>query len=522
MNFLKTNKILIHIFILAAVTATVYFGNFSNSFSYTDDYKEIVTNKLVNPAVSDALEIFTDINSFHFYVPLKHFANYWLNIVSYFNPHVSHLASDILHVFNVILCYLVILKLSKSYRIAFLTALFFAVAPVGSNAVNEIAARGHLFTAFFGLSSFLCYMLADSAGLKHNQDKHFIALSFILYFIGLFFWPTIIVLPVLFLVYEVIRHPESRITTLRDRPVSGSAVSIFKGKMLKQVQHDKTIKKIFFRLLPFAIAAIAVAALNLYISHLRHAEETQSAVFDNGMILFFKLFGWSSIYKVPYLAGQYLFYSFVPPFFDIVFAPPLFPFWTGRAEYLLKIGLLDGFAALCILAYFKNKMSILSLAIFAAFLFPGMFVMYKTELISLRYMYFASIGVFFGVFAFLEYYVFPKIKTSYAKGLAALALGLWFAFFSVNSFVRKHEWRNPQSVTNAMLENKGLAEVWGWVLKIKWEPDLEGMLKYLYNAKAALEKNKAGYELQYDLVNQNIEGRIAYINKVSAKTSGKR
>lgn len=473
--------------ILAAVVAAVYFGNFSNSFSYTDDYKEVVSNKLVDPAANSALEIFTDISSFHFYVPLKHIANYWLNLIAYFNPHLSHLFSDILHIFNVILCYLVILRLSKSYRIAFLTALFFAVAPVCSNAVNEIAARGHLFTAFFGLSSFFCYMLADSTGLKHNQGKHFIALSLLLYSIGLFFWPTIIVLPVLFLAYEVIKEAKLPAALL---------------------------KKIFFKLLPFIIIAFAVAALNLYISYLRHAQETQSAIFDNGMILFFKLFGWASIYKIPYLAGKYLVYCFAPPFFDIVFAPPLPEFWPGRAEYLLMTGLLGCFAAMCVPAYRKNKISILSLVIFVIFLFPGMFVMYKTELISLRYMYFASIGVFFGVFTFLEYFVFQRIQTKYAKWAAVFALGLWFTFFSVNSYVRKHAWRNPTAVTSAMTANGGIAEVWGWFLKINWEPDWNLKLQYLYKAKETLEKNKSGYELQYGLINQNIEGRIEFIENI--------
>ena len=480
LNFFKNNKIILHFLILSAITAAVYFGNYKNDYSYFDDFAEIVDNEYVDPQKNGIAPLFTDIKSFHFYVPFKHLVNYSLNSAAHFDPHVSHLFSDILHIFNVLLCYMVILRLSRSYRIAFLTALFFAITPAGSNAVNEIAARGHLFTGFFALSSFLFYMLADSSGLKRNQDMHFLISSAILFFLGLFFWPTLIVLPALLIVYEFAKD------------------------------NRQSAKKVFFKILPFALIAVLAAAINLYVSHLRNSQEVQAAVFDNGLILSLKLFGWASVYKIPSLVAHYIVYCFVPPFFDIIYSPPLPAFLKDPLRYLWQFGVLAAYAAICFFACRKNRIFILAPAFFIIFLLPGLALIYKTEVMSLRYMYMGSIGVFFAIFAFLDTYAFPYLGGK-KKWIAVLILGLFFIFSAVNSYARKYMWANPHKVTTSMFANKGLAEVWGWFLKINWENDLILKLTYLKNAEQTLEQNKYGYDLSYDLINQNIKGRVQFI-----------
>ncbi|MCL1971653.1 MAG: hypothetical protein FWG57_01520 [Endomicrobia bacterium] len=441
MNFFKNNKIIFHFLILAVITAAVYFGNYKN------DYALAVNN--------------------------EYSVNYFLNLAEPFNPHVSHLFSDIIHVFNVLLCYMVILMLSKSYRAAFLTALFFAVAPVGSNAVNEIAARGHLFTGFFALSSFLFYMLADSSGLKHNQDKHFIALAAFLFFIGVFFWPTLIVLPVLLAVYEFAKN------------------------------NRQPVKKVFFKMLPFAVIVFIAAAVNLYV--LRSV--------DSGLFFSLNLFGWASLYKIPSLMAYYIVYCFVPPFFDIIYSLPLPPFMQDPLRYLWQFGVLASYAAVCFFAYRKNRIFILAPAFFIIFLLPGLILIDKTEVMSLRYMYMGSIGVFFALFAFLEIYAFPYLGGK-KKWIAVLVLGLFFVFSAVNSYVRKYMWVNPDKITAAMLGNEGLAEVYGWFLKTDMEDDLILKLTYLKQAEEALEKNKYGYDLAYDLTDRKIKEKTKVVREL--------
>lgn len=480
----EMKKFLFPILILICVTAAIYLGNYSNNYSYYDDYKEIVSNEYVNPSIKGAGELFTNLKAFHFYVPLKHYTNYVLNHISFLNPHISHLFSDLLHILNVILCYLLIIKLSKSYKVAFLTALMFAVSPVCSNAVNEIAARGHLFTAFFAMLSFYMYILADSKGLKHKQGLYFLAASLVFYLLGLFFWTTIIIFPALLIIYEFAKEKENR--------------------------HPAKI--LFLKISPFFTKAAVILLINLYISYLRYSLQTQSAAFDNGLIFSLNLFGWQSFYKIPALIAYYISYCFVPPFFDIVFAPPLPDFFQSPLKYISAFAIIAVYLTVCFYVYKKDKFLLTGMAIFAVFLFPGIVFMYKTELLSLRYMYFASIGIFFTVFVFLENFVFNRENSFFLKRCCVYILIIWFLFAASNSYFRKNTWENPETVTNAMIKNRNIAEVWGWFLKINWETDLQTNKQYLIKAKETLEKNKYGYDLQYDLINQNIEGRIQYID----------
>ena len=480
LNFFKNNKIILHFLILSVITAGVYFGNYKNDYGYFDDYAEIVNNKYVDPAKSDIASLFTDVKSIHFYAPFKHLVNYSLNFIAPFNPHVSHLFSDIVHIFNVLLCYMVILMLSKSYRAAFLTALFFAVAPVGSSAVNEIAARGHLFTGFFALSSFLFYMLADSSGLKHNQSKHFIALSAFLFFTGLFFWPTLIVLPALMIVYEFAK------------------------------KNRGPVKKVFLKMLPFAVIAFIAAVINLYVSR----------SVDSGLFFSLNLFGWASLYKIPSLTAHYIIYCFVPPFFDVICSPPLPAFAQDPLRYLWQFGVLAAYSAVCFFAFRKNRIFILAPAFFIIFLLPRLALMHETEVMSLRYMYMGSIGVFFALFAFLEIYAFPYLGGK-KKWIAVLILGLFFIFSAVNGYSRKYMWANPAKVTTAMIANGGIMEVLGWFLKIDLEDDLILKLTYLKKAEEALESNKYGYDLFYDFIDQGIKGNTKVIKDLLHGGNGK-
>jgi hypothetical protein len=178
--------------------------------------------------------------------------------------------------------------------------------------------------------------------------------------------------------------------------------------------------------------------------------------------------------------------------------------------YIAKIAAILIFAGISIAIYRKNKIFAVAPAFFVFFLLPGIAVMYRNELISLRYMYAASTGVFFTFFAFIWFCIVPHITRRRKRDLVAILI-LFIAISFVNSFVRKKLWKDPQTVTDAMLLNGGVSEVWGWFQKINWEKDLNVKLKYLLKAKEVLEKNKAGYELQYDLINQNLEGRIDYI-----------
>lgn len=468
-------KIILQLAVLAVITGIVYFGNYSNSYGNYDDYIEILYNKNVNPRESPLSAVFTNVEAFHFYVPFKHAVNYVLNVIAPFNAHVSHLFSDFLHILNVFLCFFLVLLLSKSNRIAFLTALMFAVAPVAGAAVNEIAARGHMFTAFFAMLSFIFYILADKENIKKQLSLILRIASAAVYVLGLFFWPNVIVLPAVLLCYEI----------LKDNKIS--------------------IKQLWARLLlPFALSATAVLATNIFITLNFISHRGDQAVLGEGLVIFYNFLGWSSVYKMPAILAEYIIYSFRPPFFDIVFSPYLPSFAEGFVFYISRFAVVAAFIAVCVLVYRKNKKLLTAPAIFIFFLLPGLLLLYNNEYVSLRYMYLPCIGIFFTVFAFLEYYVFTVPKESYKKWLAVFLTALWFTYAAVNTSARKYTWRNPSSITNSMIENGGTAEFWGWYFKTAGDITPVQKLIYLERALEILEKDKIKNSLRYNSVKRRL------------------
>ncbi|MDR1942458.1 MAG: hypothetical protein LBQ47_09045 [Endomicrobium sp.] len=470
--------------IVSVAVFAVYFGNFSNGFTPFDDRDEIVTNPLVNPQINSFKDILLDFQTFHFYVPLKNAVNLWLNKISFLDPRLQHLVSDFLHLLNVLLCFVLVLKLSKSFRISFLTALFFAVSPACSNSINEISARGHLFTAFFGQISVLFYIFADENREKFLKRTLFRILSAAVFFAGLFFWVTLAVLPLFIFVYECLK--KERIA----------------------------IKQLFFRLLlPFFMASAICVSINVFIAPMAKMQSTQNftvidsndpnagAVIGNGLEPFYKIWGASLLYKVPVTVSKYITLCFVYPFFDAAIEMPGGNF---LANLICAVPLCI-FIALSFLIWRKDRQLIFGSALFFIFLIPGIFFIYPTQAPILRYLYFPAAGAAYTVFAFLELYVFCKIGGGYKKWAVIFIISLWFVYMGVNSYTRKYLWENPATVINAMIENGGYASCWGWFLKGELSFGNKNKLICFLKSQEELLKVSPKKVANYEIVKQNLE-----------------
>jgi hypothetical protein len=470
-NFFQKYKTVLLLALLALITFGIYAGNISNGFGYYDDYREIVTNPLVNPAQTPLADVFK-LSNFHFYTPIKQLSNYLLNAASYNNPHLGHLLNDVIHVFNVLLCFLCVLFFTKRYNIAFFSALAFAVNPACSAAVNEIAARGHILSAFFVLSSTYFYLLTLAQGAKFSQVRHFQIFSLIFFILAVLTWPTVILLPLLF-------------------------ISI-----------DFLYKKISFRrLAPFLMAALAACVLNFYISYISGAFNVDGTAFNNDMMFSPVLLGSAIFYKLPLIFSKYVIYCFYPPEADIVFTPFLPAFFKFKTYYILNFTALLALGGIYYKIIKTNKVYAVFLIMPLCFLAPGLVFMYKTELLSLRYIYLPSVGIFAAFFVFISGLTINIRKTF--KYAVYASIILWLLFSSANTYTRKYYWKNPYTLLVSLTMTQGIAEVWGWFLKINWEPSLEKKIEYMQTAKNILEtKYHTGYELQYAHIMQNLDGRI--------------
>ena len=480
-GFVIKYKTLLLLALLGIITFGLYARNISYDFAYTDDFFEIVNNPLVKPS-SPVTELF-NINNFHFYTPLKHLPNYLLNLISYNNPHISHLLSNTIHVLNVLLCFLIVLLISKRYSIAFFTALAFGVAPAVSPAVNELAARGHILSAFWALFSTYLYLFSKLPGAKFSQTIHLKNAALVSFILGLLTWPTIILLPLFFLSLDLTR--------------------------MEKPFNTKALKKILITLFPFFAASFVAGVLNFYISYLSGALLGNGTAFDNDLLFSVTLLGAQSVYKLPLILSRYILYCFYPPYVDIIFSPFLPAFGDFKLYYISHFLILAVALALYYKAIKINKTYAAFFALSAFFLAPGIIFVYKTELLSLRYLYLPSIGLFAVFFIFIDYCV-RLVSKRVLKYALYFAVSLWLVFSAANTFQRKQAWQNPQTLLYSLINSHGINEVWGWFLAVNWESDLEQQLFHLQTARKILEaRYSVGYEVFFDHLMQKLEFHIA-------------
>jgi uncharacterized membrane protein len=75
-----------------------------------------------------------------------------------------------------------------------------------------------LLALFIALVAVFIYTMHDARGLKHNQGKHFIAISAVLYFVALIVSFYAVISLVIFVIYEVFNRKSFKTMTLRLLP----------------------------------------------------------------------------------------------------------------------------------------------------------------------------------------------------------------------------------------------------------------------------------------------------------------
>ncbi len=135
------------------LTVIAYSNSFFFDFNYRDDTDYVTNNPLLHDLSWNGLKkIFSELY-YNGHIPLTILSlaidyNIWE-----LNPFGYHLTSFGLHTLNIVLVYFFTKELSGNQSISLLTALFFAVHPMGVQSVSWIAERKNvLYTAFFLLS----------------------------------------------------------------------------------------------------------------------------------------------------------------------------------------------------------------------------------------------------------------------------------------------------------------------------------------------------------------------------------
>ena len=120
------------------------------------------------------------------------------------NPLGYHLANCFYHLLTTWLVFLVVFRLTASYRIAFLAAALFALHPVHTDSVTYISGRRDIFVTLFYLAGFYYFLRYRQTG-----KSAFIVAALFSYLLSLGSKEMGVTLPALFLLYDLItQFPE--------------------------------------------------------------------------------------------------------------------------------------------------------------------------------------------------------------------------------------------------------------------------------------------------------------------------
>jgi hypothetical protein len=200
---------LIAITILLAAVLVAYEHSGSNGFAY-DDQKYIIENPQVNHGISgqNIRWAFTSFycSNWHPITWMSHMVD-----VSLFglNPAMPHLVNILLHFLNVVLLYVLLRSLTGAHWRSLLAALIFGVHPLNVETVAWISERKNLLSQFCMLTALIAY----SKYVLGKRPQWYL-LSIASYAVGLASKPSIVVLPVLLVLFDF--WPLRRIAGPRD------------------------------------------------------------------------------------------------------------------------------------------------------------------------------------------------------------------------------------------------------------------------------------------------------------------
>jgi hypothetical protein len=177
------------------------------------------------------------------------------------NPFGYHLMNVCLHLLNALGVYFLLFYILRSSSTAFLAAVLFCVHPLKTEAVCAIGYRADSLALFFMLLSFFCYI--------HKASRTLTGLSFGFFFLALFSKESVIIYPVLVIMYEwLIVGRKFRDIMKKDwvRHAGFWAISIFYIWIYLEAFPNKTLSSV--NLLGPTLIAHIMTTLRIFSSYL--------------------------------------------------------------------------------------------------------------------------------------------------------------------------------------------------------------------------------------------------------------
>ncbi len=202
-----SKKNLIPVLILVAVGFSLYAFNLHNKLFWDDD-DWIINNPAVHSLSWSNIKFWFTHNTLagvgmksNYYRPFLFFTFAINYVIDGVKPFGYHLLSNLIHIGNAILIFYILNLAVRKRLVAFLTAFFFLIHPLQTEAITYISGRGDPLAAFFMLSALLLFFLAERRGLSWKGWQRWLSLGSLI--LALLSRETAIIFPVLLAVFYI-------------------------------------------------------------------------------------------------------------------------------------------------------------------------------------------------------------------------------------------------------------------------------------------------------------------------------
>jgi protein O-mannosyl-transferase len=353
-----------------ALTGLIYFNSLKNGFVF-DDRHYIAENFLIK--VLDGPGVWNMFSSFYVwdYLPLTFLSwsfDYWLYGL---NATGYHFSNTLLHFFNSLLVFQLVIKITRSGNSAFWASLIFLVHPVQVESVAWISERKNLLSFFFFALSFLTYL---RGGMR--------LLSLLLFLLACLAKTSVVILPLLLILYDI----------------------SFTGKHLKNIFVDKV---------PYLFVSLGISIVTL-LSH--SSGETLRDHPDGNPI--------NTVFSMMVVFKEYIIKILFPINLNIWYPDQVFKSFM-ESQILISIPMIVGYVWLIRWSYSNQRVMFFGLMWFLIALLPVSHIIPFPQMMADRFLYIPVIGLII---------VLTSMASSFkwGKGSLAIAVILMFSLLSIN------------------------------------------------------------------------------------------
>jgi tetratricopeptide (TPR) repeat protein len=159
------------------VTVLVYSSSFANGFLNWDDPGNVTQNEAIRAITWEHLKIWFTRPLLGMYSPLVYISFAIDYLFGGMQPSMYHATNLLLHLLNVVLVFLIVFRLSSSTLASAIVTSLFAVHPMNVAAVTPVSVRSSLLFSCFYLAAYLAYLrylggsAAGMAGLESGTTE---------------------------------------------------------------------------------------------------------------------------------------------------------------------------------------------------------------------------------------------------------------------------------------------------------------------------------------------------------------